>query len=132
MLLEPVFKGLVTTCSMPIIESTRLPRLATRGEGSLAKVHIAFTQGLYIVLSRGFGLQLLVTPLLMPSLAIAESECWDESSDNGDPCIIPEEARGLHEEILPSRITDELSAPAFKNGPTILPGVVYPLPGALI
>lgn len=35
--------GFVTTCSIPIMDSTRRPRVAMRGDGSLAKVHIANT-----------------------------------------------------------------------------------------
>lgn len=33
----------VTTCSIPMIDRTRRPRLAIRGDGSLASVHIADT-----------------------------------------------------------------------------------------
>lgn len=49
--------GFVTTCSIPIIDSTLRPRLAMRGEGSLASVHIASTHCEYIALSNGFGLE---------------------------------------------------------------------------
>ena len=45
------------TCSIPIMERTRRPKLAMRGDGSLAKVHIASTHCEYIALSKGFGLE---------------------------------------------------------------------------
>lgn len=46
----------VTTCSIPIIDSTRRPRPAMRGEGSLASVHIADTYCEYNAVSKGLDL----------------------------------------------------------------------------
>lgn len=46
---------------------------------------------------------------------IPESECNEESSDNGDPCISPDEPRGLLE-ILASRATGWLSVLALVRG----------------
>ena len=115
-LLPVEFTDFVTTCSIPIIDSTLRPRLAMRGEGSLAKVHIASTHWEYNALSRGFGLKWSTSPLLTMSFNIPESECRDESSDNGDPCIIPAVV-GLLVEALPSRTTDGLSLPTLVRGP---------------
>jgi hypothetical protein len=111
------FKGFATTCSIPIMDSTRRPRLAMCGDGSLANVHIANTHCEYIALSSGFDLEWLTTPLLTPSFNIPESECWDESSDTGEPCIMPELARGLLVETLPSRTTDGLSLLTLNREP---------------
>ena len=112
------FTGFVTTCSIPIIDKTRLPRLAIRGDGSLAKVHIVETHCEYNALFRGLGLEWLTAPLLtVSSCKTPESECWYESSESGDPCITPVLARGLLVETLPSLTKGEFSFPNLNNGP---------------
>jgi hypothetical protein len=74
-LLPAEFTDFVTTCSIPIIDSTLRPRLAMRGEGSLAKVHIASTHWEYNALSSGFGLEWFTAPLLTMPFNIPELEC---------------------------------------------------------
>lgn len=60
----------------------------------------------------------LVTPFVMMSFRSPGSECCDESSESGDPCMIPDVARGLPEETLPSLEFDWLSPPpTLDKGP---------------
>jgi len=48
---------------------------------------------------------------------MAESECWEESSDWGEPCMTLFVAIGLLEEILPSQPVALLSLPTLSTGP---------------
>ena len=112
------FTDFVTTCSIPIIERTRRPKPAIRGDGSFASVHMADTHCEYKALSNCRGFVWLTAPFVMQSFSNPGSECCDESSESGEPCKIPEVASGLLEEILPSLDAEWLSPPTLDKGPS--------------
>ena len=57
----------------------------------------------------------LVTPFVMQSFSNPGSD--DESSESGDPCIIPDVASGLPEDTRVSLEFDWLSFPTLDKGP---------------